>query len=147
MGNFVKEVFIFALLFMVIMFTLGILLYDYIPTSKSIPEPIEYTADSSVTATLQEIAEVKNAGSSSNINTAVEPEWSYSVTSSDLATYASKKSYTSGKTDPFAEYIEETTENEETSTDNTTTTTNTTTSSTNSSSSTTGTYFESSSSK
>lgn len=144
MGDLVKEVFIFALLFMVIMFTLGILFYEDIPKNKTVPQPVEYIADSLVTSTLQEIAEVQEKGI--NIDTNIEPQWSYSVTSSDLAMYASKRSYTSGKTDPFAEYAEETTENEGTNTvvNNTT---NTTTSNKGSSSSTTGTYFESSSSK
>jgi len=146
MGDLVKEVFIFALLFMVIMFTLGILFYDYIPTSKTVPEPIEYIADSSVTSTLQEIEEAQAKNTGINIDTNVEPQWSYSVTASDLASAASRKAYTSGKTDPFAEYVEEVTEGEETS-NGTNSTTNTATSGTNASSSTTGTYFESSSSK
>ena len=64
----------------------------------------------------------------------------------ELATAASKQSYTSGKTDPFAEYTGTTTTTNGNTTDtNTTTTTSTQGNSSNSSS--TGTFFESSNSK
>ena len=52
----IKEIFILVLLLIVILFVMGVMFYDYIPSNKVVPEPIEYAADSKVTATLQEIA-------------------------------------------------------------------------------------------
>ena len=106
--SIVKEIFIGALLLMVIMFTLGIVLYEYIPTNQAIPEPVQYSADSSVTQTLQEIAvSAETDGmSDSELGETQSLLKSYSIGASDLKNYASKKSYESGKVDPFAEYVD-----------------------------------------
>lgn len=100
----IKEVFIIALLFMVIMFTLGILFYDCLSSDIDKINSIEYIADDNITKTINEIK------SSSGVDIANEEKnsllKSYSINRDDLNEYASKNSYESGKKDPFAESSE-----------------------------------------
>ena len=114
MKALVKELFIGVLLLMVVIFTLGILFYDSMPNNKSASTSITYTADATVTTTIQEITEEKaNSSSSSSSSDASGLDIgsvlaSYSIGSTDLSEYASRKTYESGKVDPFADYQEET---------------------------------------
>lgn len=106
MKSISKEIFIIALLFMIVVFMIGMVFYEYMPNNKTVPEPIVYSADSSTTAVLQEIS------ASNNYNSYLEDEddevqdiiKSYSIGTKELTTAASKQTYISGKTDPFAEY-------------------------------------------
>ena len=114
MKALVKELFIGVLLLMVVIFTLGILFYDSMPNNKSASTSITYTADATVTTTIQEITEEKaNSSSSSSSSDTSGLDIgsvlaSYSIGSTDLSEYASRKTYESGKVDPFADYQEET---------------------------------------
>ena len=114
MKALVKELFIGVLLLMVVIFTLGILFYDSMPNNKSASTSITYTADATVTTTIQEITEEKaNSSSSSSSSDASGLDIgsvlaSYSIGSTDLSEFASRKTYESGKVDPFADYQEET---------------------------------------
>ncbi|MBO5397442.1 MAG: hypothetical protein J6A36_00685 [Clostridia bacterium] len=147
MKSLSKELFIMALLIMIVVFMVGIIFYEYMPNNKTVPEPITYSTASTTTAVLQEIA--ATASDTSSSSDSIETQSiikSYSIGSKELSTAASKQSYTSGKTDPFAEYTGTTsTTNGNTTDTNTTTTTTTQGNSSNSSS--TGTFFESSNSK
>lgn len=147
MKSVAKELFIMALLLMIVVFMIGIIFYQYMPNNKTIPEPVRYTADSTTTAVLQEIAILSSESSEGSS----EPESiikSYSVGIKELSTAAARKSYTSGKTDPFAEYkvVEP---NSNTVTGNTTTnnSSSSTTQGTTQNSSSTGTFFENKNSK
>lgn len=125
MKSLVKELFIGVLLLMVVVFTLGILFYDSMPNNKATPTSITYTADTAVTTTIQQISEEKanstsNSSSSSdssglNIGSVIA---SYSIGSTDLSTYAQRKTYESGKVDPFEDYKEETSTDGNTTGDN-----------------------------
>lgn len=125
MKSLVKELFIGVLLLMVVVFTLGILFYDSMPNNKATPTFITYTADTAVTTTIQQISEEKanstsNSSSSSdssglNIGSVIA---SYSIGSTDLSTYAQRKTYESGKVDPFEDYKEETNTDGNTTGDN-----------------------------
>ncbi len=125
MKSLVKELFIGVLLLMVVVFTLGILFYDSMPNNKATPTSITYTADTAVTTTIQQISEEKanstsNSSSSSNssgldIGSVIA---SYSIGSTDLSTYAQRKTYESGKVDPFEDYKEETNTDGNTTGDN-----------------------------
>lgn len=125
MKSLVKELFIGILLLMVVVFTLGILFYDSMPNNKATPTSITYTADTAVTTTIQQISEEKanstsNSSSSSdssglNIGSVIA---SYSIGSTDLSTYAQRKTYESGKVDPFEDYKEETNTDGNTTGDN-----------------------------
>ena len=169
MKAIIKELFIMALLLMVVVFMVGIVFYEYMPNNKTVPEPIAYRTDSSTTAILQEISSTTtDSGTNNTTTTAVdEPIISYSIGSEELSTAASKHSFTSGKTDPFAEYVEPvatTTDGNTTDSNTTTNTTGTNTTSststsqgstsssnggskTNSDSNSTGTFFEKPNSK
>lgn len=147
MKSLSKELFIMALLIMIVVFMVGIIFYEYMPNNKTVPEPITYSTASTTTAVLQEIA--ATASDTSSSSDSIETQSiikSYSIGTKELSTAASKQSYTSGKTDPFAEYTGTTnTTNGNTTDTNTTTTTTTQGNSSNSSS--TGTFFEKSNSK
>lgn len=101
-SNVMKEVFIIILLFMVIMFTIGLLFYDCIPQKNEKIESIEYIADKDVTDTINQIeintgSDITNSSENSLLK-------SYSIGKDDLTEFATEKYYESGKKDPFAEY-------------------------------------------
>jgi hypothetical protein len=154
MKSVIKEIFIGSLLLMVIIFTLGILFYDTMPNNKVTPNSITYTAEASVTSAIQEISASKDETTSSSTSS-LEDELlnigsviaSYSLGSSDLSTYAARNTYESGKVDPFAEYVESSSENSTNGTgDNDGTQSNTSVSGTTSNSS-TGKLFENTTTK
>lgn len=98
----VRESLIIILLFIVILFAIGILFYDAIPASQEQITSVQYSTEQNVNDVLQEIqanSGVKNNNSSSLLK-------SYSVNANDLNFFASDKSYESGKKDPFAENSE-----------------------------------------
>ena len=90
----IKEMIIILLLCLAIILVLGLILYEYVPTSKIIPEEVSYTTPS-------EIKEEINKGEN------VEDEQvilTYSVDSTDLRNYERINTYVPGKTDPFSSY-------------------------------------------
>ena len=104
MNSISKEIFIMALLLMIVVFMIGMFFYKYMPNNKTVPEPITYSAEASTTAVLQEIS-ASNYGSSLDDEEEVQDIIkSYSIGTKELTTAASKQTYISGKTDPFAEY-------------------------------------------
>lgn len=106
MKSISKELFIMALILMIVVFMIGMVFYKYMPNNKTVPEPTTYTTDSSTTAVLQEIS-ASTSYSYDDENPEVEDVIkSYSIGQKELSTAASKQTYVSGKTDPFAEYKE-----------------------------------------
>lgn len=99
----VKELFIIALLVVVVAFILGILFYDYIPVDQKITS-VKYVADENVVSTMEAIK------SSSGDDISKEDEdsllQSYSIDKDDLSGYESDNLYDSGKADPFSEDAE-----------------------------------------
>lgn len=92
--NVIKEMIIILLLCLAIILVLGLLLYEYVPTGKIIPEEVSYTTPS-------EIKEEINKGEN------VEDEQvilTYSVDSTDLRNYERINTYEPGKTNPFSSY-------------------------------------------
>lgn len=138
-----KELFLMALLLMIVVFMVGMVFYEYMPNNKTVPEPITYTADSSTTAVLQEIATVTSQTTTggSEVESVIK---SYSIGTKELTTAASKQVYTSGKTDPFAVYKETVTNTVD---GNTVTGSNSTASMIKQDLNTIGTFFESKTSK
>lgn len=123
--NILKELIIILLLTLVIILLLGVLLYDYVPMNKVIPEKITYTASEEVKQISTEVNEKKEE----------IPITSYTVTSTDLKNYKKVNDYTAGRKNPFAKIgtTGETTGTESTTgntTSGSTTTGNTTTSGT-----------------
>ncbi len=102
----IKEMIIILLLCLAIILVLGLILYEYVPTGKIIPEEVSYTTPS-------EIKEEINKGEN------VEDEQvilTYSVDSTDLRNYERINTYVPGKTNPFSSYDTSTTQGESTTT-------------------------------
>lgn len=118
----IKELIILLLISLAILLILGIVLYDYLPNNKVIPEVEEY----------QKSAEMQEALTSAKAEESTKVVLTYEITNSDLNMYEKTKEYVAGKSNPFEEYTEET--NESTN-GNTTTSESSSTTSSNSSSS------------
>ena len=93
------------LLILAIILILGILLYEYVPNNKIIPQQVSYTTPENVK---EELSTSENVDDSQVIMT-------YEVTATDLTNYKKTKDYVSGKKNPF-----ESIESQNTTTENTT---------------------------
>lgn len=141
--SIIKEIIIILLLCLAIIVVLGLLLYDYVPMAKVVPEPVSYTTPEDVKEELVQAGEVDD-------NQVI---MTYEVNSSDLNNYEKIKNYNPGKANPFSSYQSQTNENENgnTTDGNTTSTTrstkdttsaNTNSNTTNNSSSSGGHFFQ-----
>lgn len=96
MKSFFKEIIIILLLLLIILLILGILFYEYMPNSKTIPEKVtEYAMEEIVKQELE--SNLNNTDSDKIIRT-------YQLDSADVANYEKNKDYNKGKVNPFAEY-------------------------------------------
>ncbi len=111
--NIIKEIIIFLLLVLAIILILGVLLYEYVPTNKMIPEKVSYTTPESVKSELQTDESVDNT----------EVVVTYQIDSTDLSNYKKINEYVPGKKNPF-----ESIKQDNTTTDENTTSSNETTS-------------------
>lgn len=92
--SIIKEVFIIVLLIVSIMIVLGIIFYDYNPTTKKVPSKVEaYTLSQDMQEELNETIEV------SETQNIVK---TYKVNSSDLKQQERNDDYKPGKINPFA---------------------------------------------
>lgn len=122
--SIIKELIIVLLLCLAIILILAILLYEYVPISKTIPNQVAYTTPEEVK---QELLTASDVDESQIVMT-------YEVNSDDLNNYTRIKDYNPGKANPFSSYEtqvsgQSTTTNGASTTDSTL---NTTTSSANS---------------
>ena len=115
--SILKEIIIVLLLCLAIILVLGILLYDYVPMSKTVPNQVAYTTPEDVK---QELIQSGTLDESEVILT-------YEVNSDDLNNYKRVKDYKPGKANPFSSY-ETATEGNTTNSTNGTSTTGTATS-------------------
>ena len=94
-----KEIIIILLLIIAILLILGIILYDYNPITKKVPEKVaEYKLSEEMENELEETI------------TAIETQnivKTYEVTSDDLKRYERTNDYDKGKVNPFAWVAEE----------------------------------------
>ncbi len=90
----IKEIIISLLLCLAIILLLGILLYDYVPMAKTIPNPVSYTTPDNVK---QELANSDTVDEEKIIMT-------YEVDSTDLNNYKRIQDYKPGKANPFSSY-------------------------------------------
>ena len=104
----IREIIIMLLLCLAIIVVLGLLLYDYVPMSKVVPEPVSYTTPENIK---QELQEAGNIDESQVIMT-------YEVDATDLKKYQNVKNYNPGKVNPFSSY--DTSNNKNTTTTTTT---------------------------
>lgn len=104
----IREIIIMLLLCLAIIVVLGLLLYDYVPMSKVVPEPVSYVTPENVKQELQESGEVDES----------QVIMTYEVDATDLKNYQNVKNYNPGKVNPFSSY--DTSNNKNTTTTTTT---------------------------
>lgn len=131
--SIIKELTIVLLLCLAIILVLGILLYEYVPMSKTIPNQVAYTTPEDVKAELQASDQVDES----------EIVMTYEINSDDLNNYKKIQDYKPGKANPFSSYqTQESTKNTETGSNaNGQTNATTSSSSTNSNTTTSGGSF------
>lgn len=92
----IKEIIIMLLLVLAIILILGVLLYEYVPSNKIIPDEVSYTTPETVK---EELSKSENVDNDEVILT-------YSVDSTDLDNYERINTYVPGKPNPFSPYNE-----------------------------------------
>ena len=90
----IKEIIIMLLLCLVIILLLGILLYEYVPMTKVIPNPVSYTTPNEVK---KELAKATTIDENQVIMT-------YEVDETDLNNYKRVQDYKPGKANPFSTF-------------------------------------------
>jgi hypothetical protein len=122
--NIIKEIIIMLLLCLAIILILGVILYEYVPSNKILPEEISYVTPQNIKE------ELKNSDSIEEDKVIL----TYEIDESDLTNYQKIKDYKPGKVNPFSTYEEKTEENQTQNGQNTTNNNSGSTNSNNSSS-------------
>ncbi len=108
--NVIKELIIILLLCLAIILILGILLYEYVPMTKTIPNPVSYTVPEGVEEELNDASDEVLLSFDNN---------SEQIDSTELNNYERINNYQPGKADPFSSYEQSTsTSGENTTTSN-----------------------------
>lgn len=90
-GNIIKEIIIFLLLALAIILVLGVVLYEYVPMNKIIPEKVSYTTPEQVKNQLE-----------TDVNDNEEELYiDYHIDSTQLNNYKKIQEYVPGKKNPF----------------------------------------------
>lgn len=92
--SIIKEIIIVLLLCLAIMLVLGILLYEYVPITKTLPNEVSYTTPENVKQELLSNSDVDDT----------QVIMTYEVNQDDLNNYKKVKDYVPGKADPFSSY-------------------------------------------
>lgn len=92
--NVIKEIIIVLLLCLAIILVLGVILYDYVPTNKRVPEKVSYTTPQNVKEELQASQDVDKD----------KVILTYTLDQNDLYNYQITNDYRPGKTNPFSSY-------------------------------------------
>lgn len=95
--SILKEIIIVLLLCLAIILVLGIILYEYVPVSKTVPSPVAYTTPEEVQ---QELIAASGVDESQIMMT-------YEVNGDDLNNYKRVQNYKPGKANPFSSYEQE----------------------------------------
>ena len=90
----IKELIIVLLLCLAIILILGILMYEYVPITKTIPNQVSYTTPQDAKEELQAASEISED----------QIVMTYEVNSSDLNNYKKTQDYKPGKANPFSSY-------------------------------------------
>ena len=99
--NIIKEIIIILLLAIVIILILGIMLYEYIPANKIIPEKVSYSTPGSIQEELKKSEDIEND----------ESVITYQLDSTDLNNFQKINEYVPGKKNPFSSVSNEVNEN------------------------------------
>lgn len=99
----IRETIIILLLCLAIILILGVVLYNYVPSNKIVPEQVSYT----------QTEEIKKAIEESSVENS-QVILTYEIDETDLNNYEKVRDYKPGKTNPFSSYQkEETTNNDQ----------------------------------
>ena len=90
----IKEIIIMLLLCLAIILVLGVLLYEYVPSNKIIPEEVSYTTPENIK---EELSKSDGVDDEQVILT-------YSIDATDLNNYERINTYVPGKPNPFSSY-------------------------------------------
>lgn len=104
-----KEITLSILILIVILITMGVVLYDKIPSLKKIPNAQEYSNSAEATSILEEVV---------NEETSVAAVKTYNMDKKEINSLSSRAKFEKGKKNPFADYTtpsSETTSNNSTS--------------------------------
>lgn len=96
----IKEIIIILLLILAIILILGVILYEYVPANKIIPEKVSYTTPENAKIELETDTNVDDT----------QVIITYQIDSTDLNNYRKIQEYVPGRKNPF-ETIEKETEN------------------------------------
>lgn len=96
--SIIKELIIVLLLCLAIIIVLGILLYEYVPMAKTLPNQVSYTTPQDAKEELAEASEVDES----------QVVMTYEVNSADLNNYKKVQKYKPGKANPFSSYEQST---------------------------------------
>ena len=92
--SIIKEIIIVLLLCLAIMLVLGILLYEYVPITKTLPNEVSYTTPENVKQELLSSSDVDDT----------QVIMTYEVNQDDLNNYRRVQDYVHGKANPFSSY-------------------------------------------
>ncbi len=92
--SIIKEIIIALLLCLAIILVLGILLYEYVPITKTIPNEVSYTTPENVKEELLSSSDVDDS----------QIIMTYEINSDDLSNYRRVQDYVPGKANPFSSY-------------------------------------------
>ena len=87
-----KEIIIVLLLILAIILILGVILYEYVPSNKIIPEQISYTTPDNVKTEIESQVNFEEE----------EVVLKYTIDATDLQNYKKVNEYVPGKSNPFA---------------------------------------------
>ena len=90
----IKEILILIPITLAIVFASAVLFYNYMPTSKIVPETLKYDIPENI---IQELEETITENNEEVIVT-------YQVDAKDLSTYEKNKDYNAGNPNPFSYY-------------------------------------------
>ena len=105
--NVIKEIIIILLLCLAIILILGILLYEYVPMTKTIPNPVSYTVPEEVETEIQHTSDDVLLSFNND---------SEGIDSTELNNYERINNYQPGKANPFSSYEDTTSTNGENTT-------------------------------
>lgn len=124
----IKELIIVLLLCLAIILVLGVLLYEYVPSSKVVPEKVAYTTPENVKIELEKAQDVDES----------QVIMTYQVDATEITNQKRINNYVPGKPNPFSSYSTEITNETNTTNGNSATGNNTTGNTTSSNSSSNG---------
>ena len=92
--SIIKEIIIFLLLILAILLILGVILYEYVPSNKQLPETVSYSTPQNVK---EKLVTIEGVDEDQVILT-------YELNQTDLNNYQRINEYKPGKTNPFSTY-------------------------------------------